>query len=570
MKKRVLFFVLLCILLVYAINNRDKWKKTALGVIPNIFLCVETISNSNDIQVQIPFENFEDEINMEKKEETKSHPYVTIRKQDVAPDGISYIFPEPFVENDWGEDSLSYAEDWMYADSIEHLETPEYLKVSFEDGVWEYEPRSLAGFVGLAVDRYCEENNIDEIFHFDFNNDIIISQIDHNAQTVRVESEQRVLYVDLDWFYYYAHVYEVEEQAGDEVSILLTNETGESIEETAIYDYIKYGLKKYCEKEGINTDTPFQLMENMSGSIMFKAEKEYVDKFDLAKEITPDISASLFNYYLKGPGILIYMQIDTYSMKIYIYDAKQCIVKKYHPIAIEPVVENDSGFVYQDCWISAEKIKNLSVPETLLYYDEVSGKYYLPQGMINLMAQALEQYCSLQGIEDEFSYRGEEDIVGAVDQRFLTVKVESKDKIIYIDLDCGSMHAHVYEMEEGFGNDAGIHLDDLTDGEKDNGTFPYLKYGLKKYCNQCDFAIGTEFCLLEVLSDTVMFENRVEPAIKIDLAKELTPEVESRLLNFYIEGSQGKFYMQIDTYSMKIFIYEAADCEMMDYGRGLI
>lgn len=94
------------------------------------------------------------------------------------------------------------------------------------------------------------------------------------------------------------------------------------VEELYLYQYIEYGIRKYnedrnsqerysvdIEKDMLPYDTEFTTKGN---------ENHY--KIDLAKEIIPELSNNLYHFRLEGEsGKIIYMSIDTFNMKIYVY-----------------------------------------------------------------------------------------------------------------------------------------------------------------------------------------------------------------------------------------------------------
>ena len=51
--------------------------------------------------------------------------------------------------------------------------------------------------------------------------------------------------------------------------------------------------------------------------------------------------------------------------------------------------------------------------------------------------------------------------------------------------------------------------------------------------------------------------NTREEAYWIDLAKEMIPELSNNIFNFKLENENRMLYMSIDTFNMKIFVYDA-------------
>lgn len=51
--------------------------------------------------------------------------------------------------------------------------------------------------------------------------------------------------------------------------------------------------------------------------------------------------------------------------------------------------------------------------------------------------------------------------------------------------------------------------------------------------------------------------NAREEAYRIDLAKEMTPELSNNIFNFKLENENRTLYMSIDIFNTKIFVYDA-------------
>ena len=68
--------------------------------------------------------------------------------------------------------------------------------------------------VACALQRYMEENQIEDVFYFDANQDIV-SSVTNMIFTCRVRGTSRTLYIDIGVYSYYdsirCHVYQVEE-----------------------------------------------------------------------------------------------------------------------------------------------------------------------------------------------------------------------------------------------------------------------------------------------------------------------------------------------------------------------
>lgn len=96
------------------------------------------------------------------------------------------------------------------------------------------------------------------------------------------------------------------------------------VEELLLYQYIEYGIRKYNENSGDEKQYYVDLKDMLPYDTEFCMQNDDSEPFktDLAKEIIPELSNNLYNLELIGEDGSIYMQIDTYNMKIYIYDGR--------------------------------------------------------------------------------------------------------------------------------------------------------------------------------------------------------------------------------------------------------
>lgn len=91
-----------------------------------------------------------------------------------------------------------------------------------------------------------------------------------------------------------------------------------------LYEYIEYGVRKYNEENNQTTTYSCDIEEDMllfdTEFCMINTDREPY-KTDLAKEIIPELANNIYNFRLSSQNNTIYMSIDTYNMKIYVYDA---------------------------------------------------------------------------------------------------------------------------------------------------------------------------------------------------------------------------------------------------------
>lgn len=94
------------------------------------------------------------------------------------------------------------------------------------------------------------------------------------------------------------------------------------VEELLLYQYIEYGLRMFNEKSNSEKQYYVDIRDMLPYDTEFcmDEEGEIPFKTDLAKEMIPQLSNNIYNFELVGKNESIYMSIDTYNMKIYVYD----------------------------------------------------------------------------------------------------------------------------------------------------------------------------------------------------------------------------------------------------------
>ncbi|MBD5546313.1 MAG: hypothetical protein HDQ97_02770 [Lachnospiraceae bacterium] len=94
-------------------------------------------------------------------------------------------------------------------------------------------------------------------------------------------------------------------------------------ENLILYQYIEYGVRKYSEDNKKNDRYYCDIKEDWlpyDTEFSMKKEGDIPYKTDLSKEIIPELVNNIYNFKLEGQNDTIYMAIDTYNMKIYVYD----------------------------------------------------------------------------------------------------------------------------------------------------------------------------------------------------------------------------------------------------------
>lgn len=121
-------------------------------------------------------------------------------------DGQIIYYPDSYVQSDW--DDLEVIDNHFAGVTLEELEKLEYLKVP--EGVSKSWESVIYLDVASILKRYMEENQLEEVFYFDADEDII-AYVTNMIFTCRLRSQERTLYMDIDSYNMKAHVYEVEE-----------------------------------------------------------------------------------------------------------------------------------------------------------------------------------------------------------------------------------------------------------------------------------------------------------------------------------------------------------------------
>lgn len=114
-----------------------------------------------------------------------------------------------------------------------------------------------------------------------------------------------------------------EELTSDSIYVFNNMEISQDfIKEMLLYQYIEYGIRKFNESNGYELRYSVNLQDMLPYNARFymKDENEEPFKTDLAKEMIPELSNNLYNFELENDMQNRYMSIDTYNMKIYVYD----------------------------------------------------------------------------------------------------------------------------------------------------------------------------------------------------------------------------------------------------------
>lgn len=361
--------------------------------------------------------------------------------------------------------------------------------------------------------------------------------------------------------------------------------------EVLLYDYIEYGVSNYCRDKGIQE--VFYCDANEFGRPRYNNEVEVIEgeayQIDLAKKIIPELEQNIYQLILYGEKETLYMKIDTYRMKIYIYNMADIMVfegDRYgnpQEILMIDYIE-DGTCVYQDKFVKSDW-NETEIPSYDSYYDVAETPHIVVTdkmkmwGYASQIAYAVERFCEENAIEEQFVFDPEQDCIGrplagtCVDEVY-TARATSENRVIYIDVDQIYNKIHVYEAEvDGTcsradekehwekndrrdGYEAYTYLDIPRNLQTEMLLYEYIEYGLSIYCGTDEWH-ETFYCdINEFIRPRYdnSWEVDVDNICEIDLARGITPELKQNIYQFEIEGEKNNLYMQIDTYRMKIKI----------------
>lgn len=120
-------------------------------------------------------------------------------------EGQILYYPDTYVQSDW--EDFERVDDHFAGVSFDELGQLEYLKIP-EDSMEYYAVVNLN--VAGVLKRYLEENQIDDVFSFDAEEDVI-AHVTNMIYTCRVRGTTMTLYIDIDGYNMKAHVYQVED-----------------------------------------------------------------------------------------------------------------------------------------------------------------------------------------------------------------------------------------------------------------------------------------------------------------------------------------------------------------------
>ena len=228
----------------------------------------------------------------------------------------------------------------------------------------------------------------------------------------------------------------------------LSDNTYENLE--LLKSYVDYAIELYCNETGKPNTFQYSLLDDMLHHDLTIKQDKYL-KFDLNKEITSDLANDRYIFEVAGGEDILYIVIDTYRMKIYAYEyVKGTTIirggdydKGVSDKDLESIVQSD----WDDMWPEEYSTYTLNGWEYLTTpsLDEMKSSNPDLYGMV---IYSLQRYCEEKGIEEQFYFDFRTDRVCSVAYRIFTVKVQSENRILYMDIDMDRNKVHIYQVED--------------------------------------------------------------------------------------------------------------------------
>lgn len=231
--------------------------------------------------------------------------------------------------------------------------------------------------------------------------------------------------------------------------IFISKELQRSLEQLEIF--VDLAITRYCDEKSIENRYTFELFEDMLhyNTRIYDVEEKYT--YDLDKTIFPDLTNNRFLIKVEGGYNTIYVEVNTYRMKLYVYEEEKIgrIVKGEFAdplldrMELEECVECDWP---EDMWnleyssIALEGWKYLKTPDR----EEILHNNPDLYGMV---IYSLRRYCEEKEIQEMFYFEYPEDKVSNIAVRIFTVKVTSDNRMLYMDIDMDRNKVHIYEVE---------------------------------------------------------------------------------------------------------------------------
>lgn len=230
--------------------------------------------------------------------------------------------------------------------------------------------------------------------------------------------------------------------------IVIQQNTYDKLEE--LTKLVDYAIQKYCDKKGKDNTYTYHIIENMlHHDIRIEDDDGYI--FDLDKIVPSELLGDRFTFQIQGQENLIFVIINTYRMKMYVYEAEsnprivegETVERNVFDSELERIVQCD----WPDMWpweynqFVIDGYEYLTTPS----FDEMIS---VNPDLYGMVIYSIQRYCEENGLEEMFYFQFPDDLVTSVANRLFTVKVESENRMLYMDIDMNRNKVHIYQVQE--------------------------------------------------------------------------------------------------------------------------
>ena len=213
--------------------------------------------------------------------------------------------------------------------------------------------------------------------------------------------------------------------------------------------FVDLAITRYCGEKGIENQYTFQLLEDMLHFYTYiDAQERYT--YDLNKTILPDMANDRFLVRAKNGDSIIYVEVNTYRMKLYVYEEEQ--IDRIGRVRLDPRLDKEEAEEFVKCDWPKDMWDKEYYP---FVYDgweyletpDFDSMLSMNPDLYGMVIYSLQRYCKEQGIQEMFHFEFPEDKVSEITVRIFTVKVTSDNRMLYMDIDLDRNKVHIYQVE---------------------------------------------------------------------------------------------------------------------------
>jgi len=312
-------------------------------------------------------------------------------------------------------------------------------------------------------------------------------------------------------------------------------------EKLILYQYIEYGLRKYSEDNNKNERYFCDIEEDIlpcDTEFAMKNEWDTPYRTDLSKEIIPELANNIYNFKLEGVNDTIYMSIDTFNMKIYIYDEvdyKNASEEKKNEDEIECV----NAVVKKNQDMVVDFLKNY--PEEMKWVD-ISLFDFTKDGKKEIVLSR-EYLAGLEGSTGVISYNYVYDQEGNELFEFLSAWIASME--IYTESECDSF-CICSKMHWGSHNDMTLHSK-IAKNEEWEEELRIVEWDMRREI-EVESAIEENYYILDILTEEKqeLWEGFYEKLIEI--RDEENRDINADQFNKFLQNYENLEKSELDIY----------------------